>query len=143
MFSAPAREGVGFIVADVADGTCRIDRLQSAQRHDPPFAVDLAPMAGRLPAFVAGGSVSVHQPQRRRAVAAILHEFEPFAVADEIARQLYRADQRAMGRFFIVETKTVAGVADGVDALVEADPLLAAAGTVRKFPVRIVGGRNW
>ena len=45
-----------------------------------------------------------------------------FAVADEIACQLYRADQRAMGGFFIVKVKTIAGMPDGVDTLVEGDP---------------------
>jgi hypothetical protein len=99
-------------------------------------------MAGRLPAFIAGRSKAVHQPQRRRAIAAILNEFEPFAIGDEIARQFYRADQGAMRGFFIVEMKAVAGVADGVDALVEGDPLLAAAGGGRKSPVRVVGGRD-
>src|ERR1700736_1760219 len=53
MLAAPAREGVGFVIADVADGGGRVDRLQSAKRHPLPLAVDLAPVAGRLPLFVA------------------------------------------------------------------------------------------
>ena len=85
-----------------------------------PFAVDLAPVAGRLPSLVADGGKTVHQPERRRRVAAVLHEGEPLGVGDEMARQPDRADQRAVRRFFVVEMKAVVGVADGVDALVEA-----------------------
>src|ERR1700682_2350328 len=51
MLAAPARERVGFIIADVADRGGSVDRLQAAERHEPPFAVDLAPVAGRLPLF--------------------------------------------------------------------------------------------
>src|SRR5712671_1168860 len=64
MLAAPARERVGFVIADVADGGGGIDRRQSAKRHDLPFAVDLAPVAGRLPLFVASGREAVHQPER-------------------------------------------------------------------------------
>src|SRR5450631_3915926 len=71
MLAAPARERVGLVIADMADRAGGIDRLQSAQRHDVPFAGYLAPMAGRLPLFVAGGRETIHQPQRWRRVAAI------------------------------------------------------------------------
>jgi len=47
-------------------------------------------------------------------------------------RQLYRADQSAMRGFFIVEMK-LSPRGDGVDALVEGDPLLAGAAPVRDF----------
>ena len=84
-------------------------------------------MAGRLPFFVADGGKAIHQPERRRRVAAVRHEGEPFGVGDEIARQLDRPDQGAMRRLLIVEMKAVAGMPDGVDALVERDPFVAAA----------------
>src|SRR3954454_8363321 len=99
-------------------------------------------MPGCPPVFVAGRGKPVHQPQRRRVVAAVLDEFEPFAVSDEVARQFYRTNQRAMRGFFVVETKTVAGLSDGVDALVQRDPFAAGAGGGGKLPVRIVGGRD-
>src|SRR3954447_19001654 len=41
MLAAPARKCIGFIIADVADRRGRIDRLQTAERHDLPFAIDL------------------------------------------------------------------------------------------------------
>src|SRR6185436_10593270 len=63
MAAGPARERVRLVVADMADRSGGVDRLQPAERHDPPFAVDLAPMARRLPALVGGGSKTVHQPQ--------------------------------------------------------------------------------
>ena len=84
-------------------------------------------MAGRLPFLVAGGGKAVHQPQRRRRVAAVVHEVEPIGIGDEIARQPDRADQRAMRGLLIVEMKGVAGMPDGVDALVERDPFVAGA----------------
>jgi hypothetical protein len=80
---------------------------------------------GRLPALVGGGSKTVHQPQRRGAVAAVLHEGQPFGVGDEVAGQPDRADQGAVRGLFIVEMEAVVAVADGVDSLVEGDPFLA------------------
>src|SRR6266404_6608700 len=68
MLAAPARERVGFVIADVADGGGRVDGLQSGQGHDLPFARYLAPVAGRLPLLVADGREAVHQPERRRGV---------------------------------------------------------------------------
>ena len=97
---------------------------------------------GARHAFVADGGKTVHQPERRGVVAAVLHEGEPLGVGDEIAAKLHRADQRAVRRLFVVEMKAVVGMADGVDALVEADPFVAAAGRSREFPGRIVSRRN-
>src|SRR6202166_4236630 len=62
MLAAPARERIGLVVADMADRRGGIDRLQSGQGHYLPFAVDFAPMTGRLPGFVACGCKTVHQP---------------------------------------------------------------------------------
>ena len=125
MAAGPARERVRLVIADMADRGDRVDRLQSAERHDPPFAVDLAPVARRLPALVGRGGKAVHQPQRRRAVAAVLHEGQPFGIGDEVAGEPDRADEGAVRGLFIVEMEAVVAVADGVDALVEGDPFLA------------------
>src|SRR5260370_2036744 len=63
MLAAPARERVGLVIADVADRGVSVDRFQSAERHDLPFAFDLAPLTGRLPLFVACRRKAVHQPE--------------------------------------------------------------------------------
>src|SRR4029450_5512894 len=49
MLAAPAREGIGLVIADMADRGARIDRLRSRERHDVPFARYLAPGAGGPP----------------------------------------------------------------------------------------------
>ena len=99
-------------------------------------------MAGRLPLLGARGGKAVHQPERRRGVAAIRHEGDPLGIGDEVARQPDRADQRAVDRLFIVEMKAVAGVADAVDAFVEIDPVLARTARGREAPRRVVGRGN-
>src|SRR2546426_12750517 len=99
-------------------------------------------MARGLPALVAGGGKTVHQPQRRRRVAAVLHEGEPFGIGDEVAGEFYRADQRPVRGLLIVKMKAVVAMADGMDALVEGDPFLARAARSRKVPRRIVGRRG-
>ena len=106
-------------------------------------------MSRRFPALVADSAKAVHQPQRRRPVAAVLDEGKPFGIGDEVAREFNRADQRAVRRLFIVEMKTVVAVPDRVNALVERDPffagaslLVAAAVRGGEGPCRIVGRRN-
>ena len=94
----------------MADRGGVVDRLQSAERHDPPFAVDLTPVAGGLPALVGCGGKAVHQPQRGRAVAAVLHEGQPFGIGDEVAGKPDRADQGAVRGLFIVEMEAVVSV---------------------------------
>src|ERR1700761_512900 len=105
MLAAPARERVSLVIADMGYRRIGIDRLQAAEGHDLPFAVDLAPMPRRLPFLMVGGGKAVHQPQRRLAVAAICHEGLPLGIADEMARQSDGADQRAVHRLLIVEMK--------------------------------------
>src|SRR5215213_8226916 len=99
-------------------------------------------MARRLPSFGLDGGKTVHQPERRRGVTAGQHEGEPFGVGDEVPGEFDGADQRAVRWLFIVEMKAVVAVSDGVDALVERDPVVAGSGRSRKGPRRIVGGRN-
>ena len=84
-------------------------------------------MSRRFPALVADSAKTVHQPQRRRPVAAVLDEGEPVGIGDEVAREFDRADQRTVRRLFIVEMKTVVAVPDRVNALVERDPFFAGA----------------
>ena len=47
-----------------------------------------------------------------------------------------------MRRLLIVEMKTVVGMTDGVDALVERQPILAGRRRGREAPVRIIGRRD-
>ena len=64
------------------------------------------------------------------------------ALVTRLRVELDRADQRAVRRLLVVEMKAVVGMADGVDALVERDPVIAAARRGGKLPGRIVGRRN-
>src|SRR4051812_47196133 len=107
-----------------------------------PLAVNFPPIARRFPFFVANNSISVHQPQRRRAVAAVFHERHPLGIRDEMALKSYRADQRAMCGLFVIKVESMTGMSDGMDALVECDPFVAAARRFRKFPVGIVSRGN-
>src|SRR3954452_18255882 len=124
MLAAPPRKGVRLIITDVANRSGRIEGLRASQGHDLPFAVDLAPVAGRNPSFVAECRKPVHEPERGLGVAAVFHEGEPLSVSDEIARQLHRADQRTMRGFFVVEMKAVVALSDSMNPLVEHDPAL-------------------
>src|SRR5258707_377180 len=122
MPAGPARERVRLVIADMADRGGRINRLQSAECHDPPFAVDLAPVAGGLPAFVGSRGKTVHQPERGRAVAAVLHEGQPFGIGDEVAGEPDRANEGAVRGLFIVEMEAVVAGSDGLDPLVGGEP---------------------
>src|SRR5258708_626009 len=127
---------------DMEAGGGRAARLQAAECHDLQSAADLAQMAGRLPWFVGQCRKAGDRPQRWRRVTAVLHEGEPLGVGDEDTREFYWTHQRAMRRLFVVEMEAVVGVPDRVDALVERDPFLAAAGRSREFPLRIIGRRD-
>ena len=99
-------------------------------------------MARGLPAFIGGRGKAVHQPQRGRAVAAVLHEGQPFGIGNEVAGEPDRADEGAMRGLFIVEMEAVVAVSDGVDALVERDPFLSRMLRRREAPGRIIGRRD-
>ena len=85
---------------------------------------------------------TVHQPERRGRIAAVIHESEPFGIADEIARDADRANERAMRRLFVVEMKAVVGVANAMNAFLQFEPFLAITVRSRKRPRRIIGRRN-
>src|SRR3981189_468256 len=108
-------------------------------RHSP---LTWGPRPGALPPPVPHGGKTVHQPQRRRRVAAVLHEGEPFGVGDEVAGEFHGADQRAVGRLLIVEMEAVVGVTDGMDALVERDPFLTGPARGGEAPRLIIGRWN-
>src|SRR5581483_8701440 len=127
MFVAPARKGVGLVIADVANRALGIDWFEASERHGVPLAIDLAPITGRLPLLGGRGRKAVHQPERRCRVTAVFDEIEPFGVGYQVAREANRADQRTVGGPLIVEVKAGAGMADGVDALVEIGPFFARA----------------
>jgi len=124
MLAAPARERVGFIIADVADRGDESTGL-IRKRHDLPFAVNPAPMAGRLPLLAIDSCEAIHQPERRRGVAAVGHEGEPLGIGDEVARQLHRTDEGAVRGLLIVEMEGLAGMSDRVDALAQRNPFIA------------------
>ena len=116
VLAGKAGEGVGLVIADMRDGSRRIDRLQAGERHREPGAIFLSPIAGRLPAFRLHRRPAVRQPERGRRVAAGLDEFEPFGIADEMARDPHIGDQFVMPRRLVVEAEALPLVADGVNA---------------------------
>ena len=63
-----------------------------AERQREPGAVDLAPVAWRVPAFGLHRRPAVGQPERRRRVAAVGDEIEPLRVGDE--RRAIRTGRR-------------------------------------------------
>ena len=125
MLARPAGERIGLVIADMADRICGIDRFEAGKRHDMPTAVDVAPMAGRLPTLIGDGRKAVRQPQRGGRVAVILHEGEPFGRRDEVAVDSHRTDESPVRGLLIVEMKTVIGVADGVDAFLQLHPCVS------------------
>ncbi|WP_449340936.1 low temperature requirement protein A [Streptomyces canarius] len=79
---------------------------------------------------------SVHQPQRRLAIAAVIHEGEPLGVGDEIACG-FRGRPARGARAFVVEMEAVVGMPDGVDAFDQRRPRVAGAGAqAGKLPCR-------
>ena len=94
----PARERVGLVVAHMADRRGRIDRPQARERQRMRDAVDLAPVAGRLPAFRLHRRPAVGEPQRGRRVAAVGDEIEPLRIGDERARDPHRPQIDLMRR---------------------------------------------
>src|SRR5208283_913513 len=86
------------------------------ERETVPGAVDLAPMAGRGPAFGADRGPAVRQPQFGPLIAAVAHESEPVTVAHQAAGDTYRPHQRAMRGGLVVETEILGLMPNGVDA---------------------------
>src|SRR5205085_3501302 len=64
VLAGPAREGVGLVVADMGDRRGRIDGLETCERELEPAAIDLAPIAGRTPAFGLDRGKTVRKPER-------------------------------------------------------------------------------
>ena len=96
-------------------------RLGSTGRTPPsvsedhlPF--DVAPVARRVPALRLDHGPAVRQPQRRRGVAAVGHELEPFAVGHEIARDASLAQQLSCIGCSLSKQKPSPSMTDGADA---------------------------
>ena len=119
--AAPAREGVGLVIADMHDGRVGLDRPQAGERHRMPGAADFAPVQRRIPFFAHDGLPTVREPMRRFAIAAGRHEFEPLGIGDQAIGQAIRFEQHAMARALVVEGKPVAVVPHFHDAAVEGD----------------------
>ena len=103
-----------------------------------PGAVLLPPIAGRLPAFRLHDGPAVRQPERRRRVAAGVDEFEPFGVADEMARDAHLGDQFVVPRRLVVEAKAVAVVADRMNARGHIDKTARTVCRARRLPAGVV-----
>src|SRR3954451_17874503 len=142
MFARPAREGVRFVIADVADGRVGIYRLEGGEGHHVPLTFYFTAITGGVPALVVCAGEAIHQPQRCGPIAAVADEGEPFAIRYEIARDPDRTDERAMRRVLVVEMRAVVDMADVMDAFVQRQPVLAGAGRGRETPIRVVGRRD-
>ena len=68
---APAGEGVGLVVADVADRLGLVEAAGPAQRECPPGAVDPLPVQRRLPSLGLDGGPAVREPEVGTPVAAV------------------------------------------------------------------------
>src|SRR6185312_12205587 len=117
-------------------------RPLATERHRAPLAVPFAPVKRRVPFLGFAECPALGEPERRRRVAAIAHEFEPLFIRDQGARNFYRMNQLAMRRALVIEYKTGAVVADGVHAVRDFDKTIAPLLAARHLPVLIVSGRG-
>ena len=101
-----------------------------------PCAVELAPIAGRVPAFRLDRRPAVGEPQGRRRVAAVGHEFEPLRIGDETAGDARRLQQDLVRRPLVVEAVSRRPEADRVDAGRQLGKSVGAGCARRRLPVR-------
>src|SRR5690242_12711601 len=93
-----------------------LDRLYAAERQGEPCSVNIAPIARGAPAFSLGGGPAVGKPERRRAIAAVCHEFEPLCIAHQRASNPRLSRQHGMRGGLVVEAVSLPVKPDGVDA---------------------------
>lgn len=108
----PAGVGVGLEVAHMRDGRLQLQFLHAVQREDLPVVALPFPVERCAPALRADAVPSLRQPQFRPRIAAVAHEGQVFVLRHEPVGQVEAAQQRVMGRAFIVEGEAVAVVAD-------------------------------
>ena len=138
--AGPARERVGLVVADVRHRRGAIDRLQPFERHGEPLPVALLPVERRVPALAVDRRPAVGEPKRGRAIAAVLHEREPFAVGDEAVGQAEGMDEHVVARRLVVPGEALAVVADLANAAGIVDPAwLGRLGRSRARPAGAIG----
>ena len=105
---APARVGVGFVVAHVAHRRRGLERPQARQRHLVPRAVDLRPVERRLPRALLHRGPAVREPQLGPRVTAAFDEFEVFAVGHRARGEAVVAQEHLVARLLVVEAERAA-----------------------------------
>ena len=120
--AGPAREGVGFEVADVAHRGGAIDGNEAAKRHLPPLAVFALPIARCDPAFAVNRGPAVGQPVCRRGVAAICHELQPLGIGDQPVGQSEVAEEHRVAGTFVVVGEALPVVSDAMNATGKIQP---------------------
>ena len=107
----------------MADGRRGIERPEAVQAHLHEAAVGLFPIKRGGPALRFDRGPAVGEPQRRRAVAAVLDEGDPLGIGDATIGEPEGTDELIVSRPFIVIGKALAVMANGKNAAVESDPV--------------------
>src|SRR5271163_1097497 len=87
----------------MGDRRVEVQWLGAAQGHRPVHTVTLLPVERHRPSLVARDCPPFREPQQWILVAAVLHEFNPLAVADRPVRKPIRLEEYAMARCLAVE----------------------------------------
>src|SRR5947209_19216356 len=86
--TCPLRVGVGFVIADVANRLFGTHGAPSWNCVVPPLAFALLPIEWHVPTIRGELVPAIGKPQCSLRVAAVVHEFEVFAVRDAARCQL-------------------------------------------------------
>src|SRR6185437_10052180 len=115
MLSRKSRKGIRFVIADMLYRSGAIDRLQAGQGHGVPRSVLEPPVSRRRPVFRLRKRPAIGKPKRRSGISSGINKLDPLGVRDEVAGDPHARNQFVMERLFIVETKSLFTVTDGVN----------------------------
>jgi hypothetical protein len=110
--AGPAGEGVGLVIADVADRLGGLDRMETVEAEGEPAPVAALPVERRLDPVGPNPVPAVGQPEGRSRIAALLNEAQPFGIGDRPVGDLVRGNQGAVARPLAIEGEAVGRSAD-------------------------------